>query len=84
MKIKFYSHARLSRSYEVMKLNNRLLQYNKGDWDNPPDKVNWDDSHLEDIDKLIMQLGNNCSSKHWGFKDPRILLIYPFWKNIFP
>lgn len=69
---------------EVMKLNNDLLQYNNGDWDSPTEKVNWNESHLAKIDKLINQFENNYPNKHWGFKDPRILLTFPFWDNAFP
>ncbi len=69
---------------DVMRLNNSLLQFNGGDWDKPTETTKWDNTHLESANSIISQFETNCSSQHWGFKDPRILLTYPFWEHIFP
>lgn len=69
---------------EVMKLNNSLLQHNNADWIHPPDKVEWDNSHLDKVNTIITDFEKNCTSEYWGFKDPRILLTFPFWESIFP
>jgi len=69
---------------DVMKINDELLRYNSASWDQPPEEVKWNETHLTKALELASTLKNNCDSEYWGFKDPRVLLNYPFWESIFP
>lgn len=63
---------------EIMQLNNTLLWYNDGSWDNPPQSIKWNADHVLCRDKIIAKF---CQSGYpfWGFKDPRTLLTLDFW-----
>jgi hypothetical protein len=63
---------------DVMSLNDRVLASSGGSWDNPPERIEWDDSLILQRDELIGKL-RKASSGLWGFKDPRTLLTIPFW-----
>jgi hypothetical protein len=64
----------------VMSLNDRVLAASGGSWDNPPERIDWDDSLILLRDELIGRL-RDASSGLWGFKDPRTLLTFPFWMS---
>jgi len=70
-------------SARVMDLNTALLQYNDGDWDNPPDTLDWNDEHRKERDAIVEQLKQSNQSP-WGFKDPRTTFTLPFWKEVIP
>lgn len=70
---------------DIMSLNDDLLAHNNASWDSPPkSKLIWNDSHIERANKLIFKISTDEINKFWGFKDPRVLLTYPFWKEVFP
>ncbi len=60
-------------------LNDLVLSANGGAWDNPPDKVIWQDSHLQVAEELLK---SNSSTQRFGFKDPRTLLTLDGWKRV--
>ncbi|MHA1757073.1 MAG: sulfotransferase family protein [Promethearchaeota archaeon] len=64
----------------IMKLNNRLLSANRGSWKKPPSKLRWNTQHKFDRDRIINSLSAE-SEKLWGFKDPRTLITFNFWKE---
>ncbi len=63
---------------EIMELNNALLIHNGGNWYTPPETIQWDETLVNDRDRII---NNFISSKEkmWGFKDPRTIITLPFW-----
>ena len=68
----------------TMELNEKILQYNKASWDEPPKILEWDKSFEEEGKHIIEDFENECESSYWGFKDPRVLLTLPFWKKLLP
>lgn len=69
----------------IMKLNDELLQYNNAKWNKPPIKtLKWNATHIAHGKKLIEKFHNEAETQYWGFKDPRTLLTYPFWKELLP
>lgn len=63
--------------YELMKLNDLILQYNDATWDNPPLHIIWEQKHIDSGENIILSF-----KKTWGFKDPRTIITYPFWKSL--
>lgn len=68
----------------TMKLNEKILQYNKASWDESPKTLEWNESFEEEGKRIIEDFENKCKSSYWGFKDPRVLLTLPFWKKLLP
>lgn len=66
---------------QIINLNNDVLAYNNGAWDNPPPRVEWPLNLKKERDKIIEQ--NNQTST-WGVKDPRILLTLDGWLEVLP
>jgi hypothetical protein len=62
----------------IMALNDSLLEYNQGAWDEPVDACRWTAEHLRERDAIAALLKKNANS-YWGFKDPRTLLTFDFW-----
>lgn len=69
---------------KIMSLNNKILEYNGGSWDNPLKKALWNKKHEEEGQAIIYALEQNCNTRYWGFKDPRVLLLLPFWNKLIP
>jgi hypothetical protein len=65
----------------IMNLNNSLLSYNNGSWNNPPENILWNDKLIEERN-LIYNDFVNQEKKVWGFKDPRTIITLPFWIDI--
>jgi len=64
----------------IMRLNDAVLAFSSSDWRTPPVTVKWNESHLQERDDIIREFNAN-SEKLWGFKDPRVLFTFPFWKG---
>ncbi len=64
----------------IILLNNALLMANGGSWKQPPLKLGWQKEHCVERDKIISSISSK-SEKIWGFKDPRTLLTFPFWRG---
>lgn len=64
-------------SLRIMHLNNAVLEHSGGGWDRPPEKVSWTPHHAAERDLVTHALRKNGG--HWGFKDPRTILVLPFW-----
>jgi hypothetical protein len=63
---------------EIMQLNESLLVFNGGSWDNPPDSIAWSSEH-EAIRNQIINKFIESDHSIWGFKDPRTLVTMKFW-----
>lgn len=68
-------------SLSLRAINDRVLEFNNGSWDNPPTELLWDDKLRSYRDAFI-----SIYSAHsqWGFKDPRTTLTLPFWLEALP
>jgi hypothetical protein len=68
----------------VFKLNESLLNLNNGTWREPPtqNKIIWNDEHQKKRSQIISEYLE--LPKPWGIKDPRMLLVYGFWKDHLP
>ena len=62
----------------IMRLNNSILEYSGGSWDNIPERISWNYQHLAYRERIISSF-QSTNHRLWGFKDPRMLLTYPFW-----
>jgi len=65
---------------QVMDLNDAVLAHGGGRWDQPPATLAWTGEHAARRDALIADLRAG-SRGHWGFKDPRTLLTFDFWRE---
>lgn len=63
---------------EIMALNDSVLLFSNGSWDNPPKKIGWTTDHAKTRNEIIAKfLSSNQPT--WGFKDPRTLITLDFW-----
>jgi hypothetical protein len=70
-----------------LEINDALLKYFGGSWDNPPSlKPGWEqDPTVQDIVEKAQALMDTLSgSNPWGWKEPRTTLLLPFWKRLLP
>jgi len=67
---------------DVMNLNESVLEYNGGTWDNPPENITWSIEH-ERIGQQIVESFLESTDKVYGFKDPRTLFTLKFWLEVF-
>ena len=62
----------------IRALNDDVLSASGGAWNQPPRRVVWTGEHERKRDELIVRFAGR--SAHWMFKDPRSLLVMPFWR----
>lgn len=67
-------------SAQIMSLNDNILAFNGGSWDEPVIVAKWNQQQREERDAIIAEL-SYAAFDHWGFKDPRTLLTLPFWSE---
>ena len=67
---------------EFVNLNIRMLRTLNASWDNPPEKI--DLKKLKPFRKEARQLIRRKNHGYWGWKDPRTLLLWSFWKQYIP
>jgi len=60
------------------RINEDLLTFNGGSWDNLPDQIVWHDELRAQRDAYISQFKG---VPVWGFKDPRCLSTLAFWRE---
>lgn len=65
---------------EVMALHESILAANGGSWHHPPRTIHWHDEHRTRRDAIAQTFANE---RHWGFKDPRTLLVVDGWRERF-
>jgi len=68
---------------EIVSLNEDILTTSGGDWKKPPTMIRWEKAHEEKRDQIIKSLQQQ-NTPYWGFKDPRTLLTFKFWKQGLP
>src|SRR4051812_19241109 len=62
---------------ELIRLDEAVLAYSQGHWLSPPAEVRWTDEHAAARDRL---LGARIAGLPVLLKDPRALLVLPFWR----
>jgi len=71
-------NARGNREHVAIRnLNDDVLATSGGDWSRPPQRVLWHERHERERDRFIAEF--SAAAPHWTFKDPRTLLVLPFW-----
>lgn len=74
-----YNERGTLENTEIYLLNKKILKYNKGSWENPPNEIKWTNEHANIRNKLISKFQERTHTGVWGFKDPRTTITLPFW-----
>ena len=76
----FWEHA------EFVALNDEVLRTARGAaWDSPPDQTTLDKTHVGSCSRALAALiARFDGHEHWGWKDPRTSLTFPFWQPLLP
>ena len=64
---------------EIRQLNDDVLSFSGGAWNDPPQRLSWNQEHVGRRDELVRKFALRASV--WGFKDPRTVLTLPFWRD---
>ncbi|MFO1418698.1 MAG: tetratricopeptide repeat protein [Methylotetracoccus sp.] len=69
---------------EVVRLNEALLRANAGGWEKPPKtrSLTIDDTQRATRDAILNSVARE--GRPWLLKDPRLLLVLPFWREAVP
>lgn len=70
---------------EVVRLNEAVLRANGGGWESPPSArpfLAYDDSLRARRDAILQRVA--AEGRPWLLKDPRLLLLLPFWRETVP
>jgi len=67
---------------QIFSLTEKTLDYNKGTWDDPPERVIIDHEIADEVKIVTTEL--NSTPFIGGFKDPRTLLCYESWEPHLP
>ncbi len=65
----------------IRSLNDDVLAYSNGAWDQPPENLRWTRGHRRRRDEII---SGYAEFSPWGFKDPRTVLTLPFCGEVLP
>jgi hypothetical protein len=80
---KHHTHNKYNRkgnreNQDIVDINDAVLDYNGGSWEDPPLTLHYTDAHLARARAIIYSFP---SATLWGFKDPRSLLTWPLWRE---
>jgi hypothetical protein len=67
--------------FDVMNLQEEVLQASGGSWSSPPVVVEWQAEHVERAQRILAE---HAGEPVWGFKDPRTLLTFDGWQRLVP
>lgn len=77
-----FNHKGNRENRDFVNLNERILVTNDGAWDTPPKAtIEWNDRQNRRAQELTSTFK---TSKIWGFKDPRTLLLLSGWQKHLP
>jgi hypothetical protein len=62
----------------IFTLHDGILGRSGGSWQHPPDQIDWTDADRAERDAIIRSYP---AVPHWGFKDPRTLLLLDLWRE---
>src|SRR6266576_5199367 len=54
--------------FDVMNLQEEILEASGGSWSSPPAVVEWQEEHVERAQRILAE---HAGQPVWGFKDPR-------------
>jgi hypothetical protein len=63
---------------KILYLHEDLLAANGGNWSRPPEHIIWNRRHSWRRDRVVANFAKQ--GRHWTFKDPRTVLVFPFWR----
>lgn len=80
---KHHTHNKYNRkgnreNQDIVDINDEVLLYNGGSWEDPPPTLHYTEQHLARARTLINSFP---LTTRWGFKDPRALLTWPLWQE---
>jgi hypothetical protein len=64
----------------LQQIHDRVLTASGGSWQSVPPKIVWPDAALVRLRTFITEM--NAKHEHWGFKDPRALLLLDGWRQL--
>ena len=73
-----YNRKGNRENQDIVDINDAVLDYNGGSWENPPQSLRYTDRHLASARAVIDAFPPGT---RWGFKDPRALLTWPLWQE---
>ena len=62
----------------IMALSEAVLKHSGGSWNCPPEQLAWSSAQAQTRQTLIAEFSQQATL--WMFKDPRTLLMLPFWQ----
>lgn len=69
--------------WSIVRLHDRVLRYNDTSWQHKGEtNFQWRDAHSKNLKYLIQD--RSSQRDLWGFKDPRVCLFLPVWKQAIP
>ena len=63
---------------DIVDLNDAVLEFSGGSWQQPPRKLRYSDQHLARAKDIVASFP---AEFRWGFKDPRALFTFPMWRE---
>ncbi len=76
-----YNHKGNRENQDFVDFHEKLLTDNGASWDQPPDPLRYDQTHIDQAEALIEKYQQVTP---WGFKDPRSLLALELWQQVAP
>jgi len=73
-----YNRKGNRENQDIVDINDAVLDYNGGSWEDPPLTLHYADEHLASARAIISAFP---AGTRWGFKDPRALLTWPLWQE---
>ena len=73
-----YNRKGNRENQDIVDLNDAVLAHNDGAWDRPPARLRYTPQHLLQATAIADSFPQHC---RWGFKDPRLLLTLPMWRE---
>ncbi|MCZ6828481.1 MAG: sulfotransferase family protein [Gammaproteobacteria bacterium] len=73
-----YNRKGNRENQDIVDINDAVLDYNGGSWENIPHTLHYSEEHLAAARAIISAFPAGI---RWGFKDPRTLLTWPLWQE---
>jgi hypothetical protein len=76
-------NARGTRENDTLQaIHAGVLRDSHGTWREPPRRIEWSDERRRELQSFIDEM--SAQNAHWGFKDPRTLLLLDEWRRHVP
>lgn len=73
-----YNEKGNRENQDIVDLNDAVLDFSGGSWQQPPRKLRYSDQHLARAQDIVASFP---AEFRWGFKDPRALFTFPMWRQ---